>query len=129
MNNWIEHLLKPISADLPCGPDLSYDPRLNEIEDLLKGKPAVEFGPVVSDAEPPDWLALKARALHFLTESKHLQVAVVLTCALNTMPFSRSASRMRSASAKFFALRAALRASIPRAISTTSTAGFDLSLS
>ena len=42
MNELIERLLKPISAEQPCGPDLSYDPRFENLETILKGKPEVD---------------------------------------------------------------------------------------
>ena len=82
MSNLVEKILQPISADQPCGPDLSYDPRLDELENLLKGQPEVEIGAVVRPAEPPDWRQLKGGALDFLGSSKHLRIAVMATCAL-----------------------------------------------
>ncbi|HEV2456208.1 MAG TPA: type VI secretion system ImpA family N-terminal domain-containing protein, partial [Verrucomicrobiae bacterium] len=44
-----EELLKPISADKPCGEDLSYDAGFQELEVLMKGKPETQF----SAAEEP----------------------------------------------------------------------------
>ncbi len=35
----VEELLKPISAEQPCGPDLSYDASLQQLETLVAGKP------------------------------------------------------------------------------------------
>ena len=43
--------MKPISDELPCGEDLSYDPGLQELETLARGKEETQF----SAAEPPDW--------------------------------------------------------------------------
>jgi len=77
----LEKLLQPISDDQPCGPDLSYDPRFDELESLLKGKPEVEMGSVVKPAEPPDWASLKEKAEDFLGAAKHLRPAVILACA------------------------------------------------
>lgn len=82
MSNLVEKLVAPVPGDLPCGPDLSYDPRFEEIETLLKGKPEVEIGAVVKAAEPPDWGTLKDRAVEFLGAAKHLRVAVILACSL-----------------------------------------------
>lgn len=81
MNELVEKLLQPVSADQPCGPDLSYDPRLDELDTLLKGKPEVEFGTVVKPAEPPDWRMLQDKSAEFLAHSKNLRVAVMLACA------------------------------------------------
>lgn len=77
----LEKLLEPISAEQPCGPDLSYDPRYDELENLLKGKPEVEIGSVVKPAEPPDWVALRNKSVDFLGVAKHLRPAVILACA------------------------------------------------
>ena len=73
---------EPVSADQPCGPDLSNDPRFDALEALLKGKPEVEMGSVVKPAEPPDWGQLKTQSLDYLGRSKHLRVAVMLSASL-----------------------------------------------
>jgi type VI secretion system protein ImpA len=77
----IEKLLQPVSAEQPCGPDLSYDPRFDELETLLKGKPGVEIGSMVKPAEPPEWATLKSKAVEFFGAAKHLRPAVILACA------------------------------------------------
>lgn len=81
MNAALESLLPPISESQPCGPDLSYDPLLDEIETLLQGAPEVEIGSVMRPAEPPDWRAIKKLCLEFMGRSKHLKVATVFCCA------------------------------------------------
>ena len=81
MNELVEKLLAPISPEQPCGPDLSYDPRLEELETILKGKPEVEMGSVKKPAEPPDWRDLKDKSALFLDECKHLRAAMMLCCA------------------------------------------------
>ena len=82
MNALVEKLLQPVSGDQPCGPDLSYDPRFEAIEQLLKGQPEVEMGSVVKPAEPPEWRELKAACIDFLGATKHLRPAVILCCGL-----------------------------------------------
>jgi type VI secretion system protein ImpA len=82
MSELVEKLLQPISAEQPCGPDLSYDGRFDEIETILKGKPEVEIGSVQRPAEPPDWGGLREKCEEFLGASKHLRVAVILSCSL-----------------------------------------------
>ena len=81
MSTVVDKLLEPISADQPCGPDLFYDPRFEELETLLKGKPEVEIGSIVKPAEAPDWVELRDRAIDFLRASKHLRPAVLLSCS------------------------------------------------
>jgi type VI secretion system protein ImpA len=82
MSALVEKLLQPISTDQPCGPDLSYDPRFEAIEQVLKGQPEVEMGAVVKPAEPPEWRELKGACIDFLGASKHLRPAVILCCSL-----------------------------------------------
>lgn len=77
----VEKLLQPVSDEQSCGPDLSYDPRYDELENILKGKPEVEIGSVVKPAEPPDWGSLRDKAVEFLGAAKHLRPAVILVCA------------------------------------------------
>src|SRR6516165_9948820 len=73
-----DELLKPISEDAPCGADLSYDVRLQELETLARGKPETQF----SAAEPPDWKQIRARCSELFEESKDLRVALMLTVAM-----------------------------------------------
>lgn len=72
-----EELLAPISDESPCGEDLSYDPGLQELETLARGKEETQFSP----AEPPDWKGLRALCLELLARSKDLRVAVTLAVA------------------------------------------------
>src|ERR1700722_3287037 len=72
-----EELLKPISDEAPCGEDLSYDPGLQELETLARGKEETQF----SAAEPPDWKGLQARCLELFARSKDLRVATTLMVA------------------------------------------------
>lgn len=74
----IEELLKPISAEKPCGEDLSYDSAMQELETLLRGKPETQF----SQAEEPRWEEVRDRCLELLRRSKNLRVAVLLCLAL-----------------------------------------------
>lgn len=72
-----EELLKPISDEFPCGEDLSYDPGLQELEALSRGKEETQF----SAAEPPDWKSLRSRCLELFARSKDLRVAMTLMVA------------------------------------------------
>jgi type VI secretion system protein ImpA len=81
MNDIIEKLLQPVSPEKPCGPDLSYDPRFEELETIAKGIPEVEIGNISRPAEPPEWGELRQKSTEFLAESKHLRAAIFLTCS------------------------------------------------
>jgi len=72
-----DQLLKSVTEDNPCGEDLSYDPSLQELETLMKGKPETQF----SKAEPPDWRKLYDHCLKLFERSKDLRVAAALCVA------------------------------------------------
>ena len=72
-----EDLLKPISAEKPCGEDLSYEPAFQELDALMRGKPETQF----SAAEEPDWKALEERCLELWPRSKDLRLATALSLA------------------------------------------------
>jgi len=77
----VEELLKPISAENPCGEDSTYDPSFQQLETLVRGKPETQF----SEAEEPDWKELKALSTDFFGKSKHLTAGVILAlCLLKT---------------------------------------------
>lgn len=70
-------LLKPISGEKPCGEDLSYDPGIQELDILMKGKPETQF----SAAEEPDWKAVRDLCLQLWGRSKDLRLATTLSLA------------------------------------------------
>lgn len=82
----VDALLQPVSAEAPCGPDLSYDPAFSELETLARGKPAEEFldpsgkAIVIPGSEPP-WREVKAKAIDLLKRSRDLRILVYLALA------------------------------------------------
>jgi type VI secretion system protein ImpA len=76
-----EELLKKISDEKPCGEDLSYDPKFQELETLLPGKPESVMGEVTIAAEEPDWKDVRDRCLELWPRSKDLRLAVGLALA------------------------------------------------
>lgn len=83
MEAYVENLLAPISVDDPSGPDLVDAADMMRIEELAKGVPEDPFKG--TPAEPPDWRKLRKECETFLGKSKHLKVAVILSCALLKM--------------------------------------------
>ncbi len=73
----VEELLKPVSAESPCGEDLSYDPSFGELQTLVKGKAETQFSP----AEGPDWKQVHEKAAGLFARSKDLRTAIVLCAA------------------------------------------------
>lgn len=75
----IEKLLKPISAESPCGPDLEYDHDfLNLIQSLESPQNSI-----VGEApqKDPDWNEIGSLAESLLIRTKDLRVAIGLTRA------------------------------------------------
>lgn len=78
----IEGLLSEISAEAPCGEDLSYDQSFMAIEDMLRPKATGGMVEVEEAAEEPNWREVRGKSLELLGRSKDLRVAVYLTLAL-----------------------------------------------
>ncbi|HEV3425623.1 MAG TPA: type VI secretion system protein TssA [Paraburkholderia sp.] len=75
-------LLAEKSPENPCGGDVEYDPDFLELEQVVHGKPDVQYGQTVVAATPPDWKAAQALALRLLSKSHDLRVAAHLARAL-----------------------------------------------
>ncbi|WP_233853356.1 type VI secretion system protein TssA [Paraburkholderia sp. HD33-4] len=75
-------MLADISAASPCGDDLEYDPDFLALEQVVNGKPEVQFGETMVAATPPDWKVAEALSLDLLTKGRDLRVAVHLARAL-----------------------------------------------
>ncbi len=80
MEAYAEKLLVPVSVENPSGPDLEDSIEMGRITELIKGTPENQFKN--TPAEPPDWRKLRGECESFLGRSKHLKVAVALTCSL-----------------------------------------------
>jgi len=74
----VEALLAPLAADAPCGPDLSYDPAFQALEDAARGKLEQQFGDTIVEAVAPDWRAVQTQALELAGRTRDLRVAVYL---------------------------------------------------
>lgn len=71
-----------ISADMPCGENLEYDPDFSLLEREIQGTPERQSGDSVIPAEPPDWKKVRDLAYQLLARSHDIQISVYLTCAL-----------------------------------------------
>lgn len=77
----IESLLQEVSPEQPCGEDLEYDTRFQDMERAAQGKAETQF----SEAEPPNWRDVKDKSLQVLTETRDLRALGFLAQAsLNT---------------------------------------------
>lgn len=75
----IEKLLKPISAESPCGPDLEYDPDFLRLSKDLESPQER----IVGDApqKEPNWNEISSHAEALFLRTKDLRVAVALSRA------------------------------------------------
>jgi len=78
----VEGLLADVTADAPCGEDLSYDPAYVELERAIQGTPEKQVGDSVIAAEEPDWREVRKLALDLMGRTKDLRVTLDLTLAL-----------------------------------------------
>lgn len=78
----VQSLLEEVSADLPCGEDLEYDPEFGELERATQGKPEQQIGDTVIQAEEANWPAVKKKAISIFCRTKDLRAAVYLTQSL-----------------------------------------------
>ena len=76
----MDPLLEPISAEAPCGVDLSNDLVYNDLAVAMQGTPENQFE--VGSAKEPDWNAIRKLSEQSLARSKDLQIAVYFTVAL-----------------------------------------------
>ncbi|MGL4511477.1 MAG: type VI secretion system protein TssA [Lacipirellulaceae bacterium] len=75
-------LLRPVSEDDPCGPDLVYDADFVALETASRGKAEQQYGQTVIPAEPPNWREVRQLAVSLLSRSKDLRVASHLARAV-----------------------------------------------
>lgn len=75
-------MLADISTASPCGVDLEYDPDFLALEQVVHGKPDVQFGETMVAATLPDWKMAEALSLDLLAKGRDLRVAVHLSRAL-----------------------------------------------
>lgn len=78
----IEALLKPVSADAPCGRDLEYEQPFLALQELARGKPEQAIGDKVRPAQEPAWSNVRDAAHDLFASTKDLRVAGILHLAL-----------------------------------------------
>ncbi len=79
----IESFLSEVSAESPCGEDLSYDASFLALEDMLRTKAGGGVVEGVEEAaEEPNWREVREKSSELLKRSKDLRVAMYLTISL-----------------------------------------------
>lgn len=74
-NNYLSQEFEPAA---PCGPNLEYDFAFIELEQLVLGKPEVQYGTTITPAVLPEWKQVKRLAIVLLERSRDLRLAVYL---------------------------------------------------
>ena len=74
----IDALLCDVDSDMPCGPNLEYDPDFVALEYEALGKPEAEYGDTMVAAVDPDWKRIRRLALELLERSRDLRLAAHL---------------------------------------------------
>ena len=82
----IDSLLLEVSAEAPCGEDLSYDASFLALEDMLRAKAGggVVAG-VEEEIEEPNWREIRETSSELLKRSKDLRLVVYLSLSLLKM--------------------------------------------
>lgn len=78
----VEKLLAEVSAESPCGEDLSYDQGNAELERAMQGTTEQQVGDSIVEAQDPDWKDIRSKCVDLLGRSKDLRVSINLTLAL-----------------------------------------------
>lgn len=78
----LEHLLKEISPESPCGENLEEDPLFLQLEDASRFVEERQMGDSIIPAEEPDWKVVRKLSLELLERSHDVQIAMHLLCAL-----------------------------------------------
>ncbi|MBN2271779.1 MAG: type VI secretion system protein TssA [Sedimentisphaerales bacterium] len=76
----INSLLAEVSAESPCGEDVSYDETYLALENIVQPKPQTAVGQ--ADVQEPKWSEVLEKASELLQRSKNLRVALYVTLAL-----------------------------------------------
>ena len=69
-----EQLSQPISADLPCGEDLEYDPVFQEMEVMMQTTDEQEFGDTIIPGTGPDWKGVAEQVDNLNKRTRDLRV-------------------------------------------------------
>lgn len=74
----VDALLREVSPEAPCGPNLEYDPDFVALDLAALGKPEVQYGDTITPAVPPEWKLVRRIAGELLERSRDLRLAVHL---------------------------------------------------
>jgi type VI secretion system protein ImpA len=73
----VKAMLEPISADAPCGEDLSYDPSYAALLTEAEGTPERQTGDSIIPAQEPHWPSIRKGAIEQFGRSKDLRLGML----------------------------------------------------
>ena len=74
----VDVFLQEVEPAAPCGPNLEYDFAFIELEQIVLGKPEVQYGTTITPAVTPEWIQVRRLAMNLLERSRDLRLAVHL---------------------------------------------------
>jgi len=78
----LQHLLKEISPESPCGENFEEDAIFLKLENEARFVEERQMGATIEPAQEPDWKVVRSLALELLERTRDIQVAMHLTCSL-----------------------------------------------
>lgn len=101
-----EELVQPVSADMPCGDDLEYDPDFQQMETMMESTEEQEFGDTVIEGTGPDWKGVLKQANELNKRTRDLRVLTYGALAdlhLTGLPeFSKSLEALNACMEEFW---------------------------
>lgn len=77
-----DHLLAPVDEAEVCGGSVEYDADFLVLLEVAEGRPEIQYGAVITSAQPPDWIEVRRTALALLARSRDLRLVLLLTRAV-----------------------------------------------
>lgn len=77
-SSYYQHVVQPLSQELPCGENLDYNPAFILLQSRLQPKLDAEYGSFVEAAEPVNWTETEHDCLALLQKSKDIRLIVIL---------------------------------------------------
>ncbi|KAF3998068.1 type VI secretion system protein TssA [Glaciimonas immobilis] len=71
-------LIEPVCANMPCGPNLEYDPAFLLLQSITATRPDIQFGDFVGTPAPINWGEVERNSLALLQRTKDVRLIILL---------------------------------------------------
>lgn len=71
-------LLSPVSAELPCGTNLEYDPAFMLLQDRVSPRDDAQYGDFHASPEPTNWAEVERDCMGLLARARDIRLVVLL---------------------------------------------------